>query len=91
MPSTLKEAWDKYWEAYRVDRGSDSEGDTEALREPLIVKVYVVPTTPSTLPLRRTIEDLAQRQPFFAAVEDKSPPMFFPTSAACPAAGNRLF
>jgi hypothetical protein len=41
------------------------------LNEPFLVRVWVVPTTDQTRPLRRAVEDYARRAPFFVAVEER--------------------
>ncbi|GEM_PF-6935988 len=40
-----------------------------------LVKIYVLPTTPGTRPFRKTLEDYAQKQPFFTVVIDEPLPM----------------
>ncbi|MBL8253072.1 MAG: hypothetical protein JNJ76_05655 [Candidatus Competibacter sp.] len=61
--------YDAHWNAPAW--GNFCQWQEKENREPFLVKICVRPTTPSTVSSRRSLEEYARKQPFFATVEDR--------------------
>jgi hypothetical protein len=64
-PTWRPRAWTSYVAAFGEAQHEGKSGD------PFLAKIRVLPTTVSTLPIRRSLMDLANKQRFFAIVEDR--------------------